>query len=495
VFVCIAPEDEADLAWVHDRFVAALPPDYVAESAAFRHFVPAAADPHADYTRLVGEALDGPRSFFAKREAIDEYGWRNFGDTWADHEDTFFAGARPVISHYNNQYDLLYGFLLHFARSGDPRWFELGAALARHVIDIDLYRTEADKPAYNGGQFWHTAHYDDAGRATHRSYSADSPRAADPRAYGGGPSCEHAYTTGLLYFHFLTGDPAARAAVLQLADWVLRMDDGRHNLLGHIDPGPTGLASYTRTFDYHGPGRGAGNSITILLDAYVLTAAARYLAAAEALIARCVHPCDDPARHGLDDPETRWCYTVFLQALGTYLDLKGELGQHDLAFAYARASLMRYAEWMLAHEAPFATRFDRVAYPTESWPAQDIRKSCVFDYAAQYGRTELCEAMTARAAFFFAQSLDGVLSFETRACTRPLAVLLGNGVQRARFRLHPPAGAAPDPPGLAFGPPSHFRSQKERVRARLATPSGWLALARAALRPTLWRRLASGRIW
>ena len=36
--------------------------------------------------RLMDETLVGNDSFFAKREAIDEFGWRNFGDTWADHE-------------------------------------------------------------------------------------------------------------------------------------------------------------------------------------------------------------------------------------------------------------------------------------------------------------------------------------------------------------------------------------------------------------------------
>ena len=494
VFLCIGRDTEADLAWVHDPLTPSLPPEYVAASAAFPHLVPADADPHADYRHLVGEAIEGPRSFFAKREVVDEYGWRHFGDTWADHEETYFAGERPVISHYNNQYDLVYGFLLHFARSGDPRWFELAAALARHVIDIDLYRTDADRPAYNGGQFWHTAHYDDAGRATHRSYSADSAPGRDRRRYGGGPSCEHVYTTGLLYFYYLTGNPAARAAVVQLADWVQGMDDGARSVLGCVDPGATGLASYTRTFDYHGPGRGAGNSITALIDAHRLTAAPQYLAKAEELIARCIHPRDEPGRHGLEDAETRWSYTVFLQALGIYLDVKCELGQHDHAFAYARASLVRYARWMLAHEAPFATRFDRLEYPTESWPAQDVRKSCVFDYAAQYGPPELRAELTAQAEYFFAQSLHGVLAFETHACTRPLAVLLANGVQRAGFRLYPPPDLAPDPPGLDFGAPSGFRSQQDRVRARLTTAAGWLALARALLRPTLWHRLATGRI-
>lgn len=498
VFFLLAPDDAADgadLAWAHDPLTACLDPEYVAASGAFRHLVPTARDPHGDYVALMRQAVAGPCSFFAKREAIDEYGWRNFGDAWADHEDVHYAGARPVVSHYNNQYDLVYGLLLHFARSGDPRWFELAADLARHVIDVDLYHTDADKPAYSGGLFWHTAHYEDAGRATHRTYSRDSAAARAGHPFGGGPSCENNYTTGLLYYHWLTGDPRARAAVLQLADWVLRMDDGGLSLLAALDPGPTGLASYTRTFDYHGPGRGGGNSINALLDAHRLVGAPHYLAAAEALIARCIHPRDDPKRLGLDDPETRWSYTVFLQALGAYLDRKTELGQHDAAFAYGRASLTRYARWMLEHETPFATRFDRVQYPTETWPAQDVRKSCVFDYAAQYGPAELRQAMTDAAERFFAESLRGVLSFETRACTRPLAILLANGAQRAAFRLQPPAPLPAAAAAADFGSPSAFRPQKERARERLRSASGWLALARAALRPRLLWRLASGRIW
>jgi hypothetical protein len=494
VFLQVAPTSDADLGWAHSPIVPSLPPAYVADCAVVPHLIPAADDPHADYVQLVGEALDGPHSFFAKREAVDEYGWRHFGDTWADHELSYFTGPRPLISHYNNQYDLVYGFLLHFARSGDPRWFELGTDLARHVIDIDLYRTEDDKPAYSGGQFWHTAHYDDAGRATHRTYTADSPLARN-RNYGGGPSCEQLYTTGLLYFHYLTGDPAARAAVVQLGDWVVRLDDGRDSLLGYLDAGPTGLASATRSFDYHGPGRGPGNAIATLLNAYRLTGRSSYIEKAEELIARCVHPSDDPERHDLLDAERRWSYLAFLQTLGTYLDFKRELGQRDRAFAYARASLIRYATWMLAHETPFAERFDRLEYATESWPAQDIRKSNVFDYAAQYGPPALRAAMSAKAAYFFAQSVGGVASFATRACTRPLAVLLAAGIQRASFRVRPPQTVAADESAVDFGQPSRFRSQRDRVRARLATPSGWLALARAGLRPSLWRRLLTGKIW
>src|SRR5436853_4454991 len=53
-------------------------------------------------------------TLFRSREVIDEYGWRNYGDVWADHEEAYYDGPRPIISHYNNQYDLLHSFLIQF---------------------------------------------------------------------------------------------------------------------------------------------------------------------------------------------------------------------------------------------------------------------------------------------------------------------------------------------------------------------------------------------
>jgi hypothetical protein len=273
------------------------------------------------------------------------------------------------------------------------------------------------------------------------------------------------------------------------------MDDGSRSLLGHLDPGPTGLASCTRELSYHGPGRGAANSINAMIDAYRLTAHGRYLSKAEELIARCVHPSDDPEQLNLRDAETRWSYLVFLQVLGAYLDLKIELGQRDVMCAFAQASLMRYARWMLEHEEPFLARAGRLEYPTETWPAQDVRKSCVLDYAAQYGPPELRVRFTEKAEAFFRASISGVQAFETRLCTRPLAVLLANGVQRGACRLHPPEPVAAHECEWDFGAPSAFRAQKDRVRRQLRTAAGLLRLARALVQPSVLGRIMSGRIW
>ena len=104
--------------------------------------------------------------------------------------------------------------------------------------------------------------------------------------------------------------------------------------------GHTGLASGSRTPTYHGPGRGAANSVAALLDGHRLTGDAAFLAKAEQLLRRVIHPSDDVEARNLLDAENRWFYTMFLQSLGRYLDYKAERGERDRMYAYGRAVLL-----------------------------------------------------------------------------------------------------------------------------------------------------------
>jgi len=410
-----------------------------------------------DYERLIAPALDGPSSFFEKREAIDEYGWRHFGDLFGDHETAGDQGG-GIISHYNNQYDAVQAFATHFMRTGDWRWWELADDLARHVVDIDIYHAPDDRAAYAGGLFWHTNHYTSAATATHRSYSRVSGLP------GGGPSNEHNYTTGLLTHYLMTGSRASADAAVELARWVVAMDDGARSRFRFLDRGDTGLASSTYSPDYHGPGRGAGNSINALVDGHRLTGDETLLAKAESLIRRCVHPDDDPVSFELLDAERRWSYTVFLQMLGKFLDYKRELGREDAMYAYAREVLVRYARWMATDERPALDFPERLEYPTETWAAQDVRKADVFHLASRYAPAEDRERFLERRDWFFAYALDTLASMPTAAFTRPLVLLLGQGARVAYSRPEPvPAGGAPH----RFAPRVPFVPQKHRAIVRL----------------------------
>lgn len=465
-------ERPENFGWVHDRLIPRVTPEAYSASKAFSYLTPRSQDLHVDCLALVDTAIEGPQSFFVRREIIDEYGWRHFGDLYADHEAVGHVGEAPLVAHYNNQYDGIFGAFIQYARSGDQRWYDLACDLASHVIDIDIYHTQEDRPAYNGGLFWHTDHYLDAGTATHRAYSKSSLIKKDPEFYGGGPSNEHNYTTGLLYYYFLTGRARAREAVQGLADWVINMDDGSQRFFGYFDRRPTGNSSVTASHDYHGPGRGAGNSINALLDAYVLLRQERYLAKAEELICRCIHPKDNVEERQLEDPERRWSYTVFLQVLGKYLDLKTEKGEADYMYGYAQASLLHYARWMLEHEVPYACVLDKVDIPTETWPAQDIRKSSVFHLAAKHATDPLRKDFQQKADFFFESCIGDLQTFPTCTLTRPVVLLMSNAYVHTYFQLHPEENAPQVQQSYDFGAPRQFSPQFSElhwVRKKFAT--------------------------
>jgi hypothetical protein len=470
------PGEQTNLSWLQARLTPRATPEWYATSKACPYLSPLSADQNTEGRELIESALMGPQSFFAKREIIDEYGWRHFGDLYADHEAVGHKGETPLVAHYNNQYDGIYGALVQYLRGSDRQWFELACDLARHVIDIDIYHTKNDRPSYNGGLFWHTDHYLDAATATHRSYSKAALAKKDARFYGGGPSNEHNYTSGLLSYYFLTGDVTAREAVLSLAEWVINMDDGSHRFLGWLDRRPTGFCSSTTSRDYHGPGRGAGNSLSALLDAYSLTLEKRYFTKAEEIIRRCVHPHDGIQDRRLDEPEYRWSYLVFLQVLGKYLDFKIDKGENDYMYGYAQASLLHYAKWMLEHEVPYATVLDKVELPTETWPAQDMRKSVVFHVAAKHALGPLRDAFRERAAFFFQACVRDLRSFPTWTLTRPIVLLLANAYVHPYFQQHPEENA-PQPKVLSnFGQPQPFSPQlaelywaREKLSMRIHT--------------------------
>jgi hypothetical protein len=492
-FALPEPSAAPHLDWAHEPARVSSTPQWYAVSGAIPYFTPAQPDPDDRLESLLSAAVTGPNTLFARREIIDEYGWRHFGEVYADHEAAYYTGPPPVISHYNNQYDLIHGTLLQYLRSGEPRWFELSDALARHVIDIDIYHTDRDKAAYNGGLFWFTDHYKDAATCTHRTYSRHNCLPGD-RSYGGGPSSNHNFATGLLYYYYITGDPDARAAVLSLANWVIQMDDGRNNVLGLVDSGATGLASSTGQLDYQGPGRGAGNSINALLDAWIISEQRRYLGGAETILHRCVHPRDKIEDLDLLHAEKRWSYTVFLSTLARYLDIKEEAGELDESYAYARASLVHYAEWMWEKERPYFDQVEQLEYPTEAWAAQELRKANVLRFAARYVDEPLRARLLQRADELSDRGWADLHRFETRTVARTLAIVLAEGPKEVYFRLHSIKQASPrliaEP---EFGKPTTFIPQKTRVTTEMQSIAGLLRLLRSASPWSCWKRRSRAR--
>lgn len=475
--------DLHDVDWVHQPIQIAASPEWHARTQALPYFCPATSDPHSRLSNLLAEAGRDENSLTAKRDAIDEYGWRHFGELWADHEAAYFEGSKTIISHYNNQFDSIYGGILQLARTGDAEWFDLFDPLARHVSDIDIYHTQQDRAAYNGGLFWHTDHYSDAATCTHRTYTTQNAKPGQD--YGGGPSDEHNYTTGLLHHYYLTGNAESRAAVISLADWVINIDDGKQTVFGLIDDGPTGLASATADADFHGPGRGAGNSVNALLDGWLLTGEHRYLDYAQTLIQRVVHPEENIDELDLLDAESRWSYTVFLSALARYLDIKSEADEHDDAYHYAAASMAHYGRWMLHNERPYFDHPEQLEFPTETWAAQELRKANVLRLAAKFCLPEEREAVLKRGEELADRAWDDLERFESRHVSHALAIVMSEGARDSWLRQQS-FDDAPVVEQRTWEPKSDFVPQKDRVKQQLKSPKGLIKAGLSACNVARW---------
>lgn len=402
-----------------------LPSEWLESSGAIPFYACLTEDPLCS---LLAQGLTGEQNFFAKREWVDEFGWRHFGDLYADHESAESTDDELFVSHYNNQYDPLYGFLRQFAQQGTPGWYELAADLAQHIVDIDIYHTTEDKHEYNGGLFWHTDHYVKACTSTHRSFSQlQAKNVYMDHAGGGGPGGQHCYTTGLMLHYGMTGNSASQQAVIALSDWVENFYEGRNTLFEWL------LSLKNR----HVPGlkdhfkgrypldRGTGNYIIALLDAYEVTGNADKLQQAFEIIRHTVAPDENLAIHRLDDVEHSWFYTVFLQAVYRFLWTKERLQQLDDEFYYARDCLLTFAEWMAVNEYPYLQKPEILEYPNDTWTAQDLRKACVLAAAFYYSNGRQT-AYAEKAVYFRDYVADKLTESSESGYTRVQAILLQN---------------------------------------------------------------------
>lgn len=420
-------------AWAHQPLRPTLAPQHYENAQAFPWFT--AHGHNTCLSELINNGLNGTNNFFDKREQIDEYGWRNFGDIFADHE-TLYQGENeaPFISHYNNQYDAIYGFARQYALSGDNRWFELMDDLARHVTDIDIYHTDNDRAEYNNGLFWHTDHYLDANTATHRTFTRHSDTSSTPGQTGGGPAAEHCYTTGLLYHYLLTGNKASKAAVLELAGWMVASHEGSGGLLENVLalkkrelPRMKALAKGKTVTKHRYPfTRGTGNYLTALIDASIAAPECDWLSKAGAVIYDTVHPEDNVAARNLLDRETGWSYLILLSAIARYLHEKHALNQIDNSYQYAAASFLTYTHWIQQNERPFLTDISQLEFPNQTWVAQDIRKAMLIFQAAELTRGTEAESLQKTGQEWLKEICDTLETSNEREYSRILVILMQN---------------------------------------------------------------------
>lgn len=271
------------------------------------------------------EPATAGESVFTKWDQIDEYGWRHFGDTFADNEASpagmvrdfpeHHFGSQP-ISHFGNEYDVTYAIMLQGLRRQNPRWMWLADVMARHYADICIYHTGADgAAAYAHAPFSHTTHDTAAFRSTHRMFPSEADRYGLQYA-SGGPNAGHCYVASLAQHFYLTGDRVSRDAFLEVAGWSVHSPWFTEMMMGDQ--------------------RGIGDLLMTHVYAYAMTGEREFYDAAMTMIRYVKEPFS-----GLGG-------TLFAKAAGRFLDLKRENGEEDADYEMARETLMRFGDLYLA---------------------------------------------------------------------------------------------------------------------------------------------------
>jgi hypothetical protein len=158
---------------------------------------------------------------------------------------------------------------------------------------------------------------------------------------------------------------------------------------------------------------------------------------------------------------------VFLQAIGRYLDDRITAGSLDEMYAYAQHSLLHYARWMAEHEYFYLDKPNLLEYPTETWAAQDMRKSDVFKFAARHADGSEREVFLARSHDFFYGSLERLKGYPTRFTARCRVILMGCGFMHAAFQQGVAGAPAPRARLSHLPPMESFVWQKAAVKQRL----------------------------
>jgi hypothetical protein len=264
-----------------------------------------------------GAILTEGHNFATDREQTEEYGWRNFGDVWAENERDRTGGPRDgerVVSHFNLEYDEGWGMLLQAIRTLDARpglaqeWWRYGREALLHEADIDIHHSSVasgENPAWAGGMQTHTDHGVEAERSAHTGRPTKSVYGTLTWEWGpgGGPESGHFNTRGLMTAYYLTGQRRFLDAAMELAELVAYKIE--NDEWPQID-----RAS-----------REAGNNIQILTDAYLLTWDERYRRLIAEVVEACHFKHTEWARNLPDSMGGPWSLAICLKAIARYCDV------------------------------------------------------------------------------------------------------------------------------------------------------------------------------
>ncbi|MFW5868994.1 MAG: hypothetical protein ACOCX2_14310, partial [Armatimonadota bacterium] len=208
-------------AWQDIPLLASSPEHYCA-SGGFGDLEPEPPGAFESYQEWIDEGFE---LLEERRWRVREYDWLSFGDT---------HGERWV-NWTNQEYDLQWGLLLQFVRSGDWRYFDRAEEAARHTASVDTVSV-APKDSVLGLQKVHSIGHVGG-------WDLERPEKAKYWYHASGWNTGHMWSQGVMTAWALTGDRRYLQAGTLLCDWFAREEARRTHSSVHRAQGWSTIAA------------------------------------------------------------------------------------------------------------------------------------------------------------------------------------------------------------------------------------------------------------
>ncbi len=234
------------------------------------------------------EGFEGERrSLLSQVEALDFYGWMDYGDVPIDFE--------AETGQWNLKYDFDFCMLRQYARTGRREWLDLFRAAAAHAADVDVFHAPHYPELHflKGGNWAHSLHNEPGHRNPHRNYNHFT---RDLSFAARGPAA----------LYYLTGDWKAYDVALERAE---------NALAPYMSP-----QEEPPQREFYGVGmRGHACTLQRLLEGYLLSGEERYRERARWCVRE--RAFDGRVEPGKPLGFSLWSMAFYAVALDRYCDL------------------------------------------------------------------------------------------------------------------------------------------------------------------------------
>ncbi len=245
------------------------------------------ASPREASLGRVGGAVRRRRCLLSQIEALDFYGWMDYGDVPIDFE--------AETGQWNLKYDFDMCMLRQYTRTGRREWLRLFRAAAIHAADIDTFHAPHYPELHflKGGNWAHSLHDEPGHENPHRNYNHFT---RDLSFAARGP----------INLYYLTGDWKAYESFLERAENALAPYMSPQEEPPDSDFAPMGV-------------RGHAGTMQRLVDAYLLTGEGRFAERARWCVKESAFGGQAPP--GETYSASLWSMTFYALALHRYCEV------------------------------------------------------------------------------------------------------------------------------------------------------------------------------